>query len=106
MNDYPFELWVYSVVSGGVKDVYGFETNPVSEWVKHADCYEQVMGQSMVYHMENGDSFSYSSKMFLPEGTEAVVDGTKVQVRQNGNVRFEGISKRFSRDMEHCRLWA
>jgi hypothetical protein len=106
MNEYPFELWTYTVVSGGVKDIYGFDTNPVSDWVKHSDCYEQVMGQSMVFHKENGDSFSYSSKLFLPEGVEKVEDGTKVQVRQGGGVRFEGISKRFSRDIEHCRLWA
>jgi hypothetical protein len=106
MNDYPFELWIYRVVSGGVTDAYGFETNPVSEWVKHSDCYEQVMGQSRVYYKENGDSFSYSSKIFLPGDAEAVADGTGVQVRQDGSVRFEGISKRFSRDFEHCRLWA
>jgi hypothetical protein len=106
MNDYPFELWIYAVVSPGVKDVHGFETDPVSEWVKHSDCYEQVMGQSMVYHKTNGDSFSYSSKIFLPGDTGVIADGTRIQVRQNGSVRFEGISKRFSRDFEHCRLWA
>jgi hypothetical protein len=106
MKEYPFELWIYAVVSGGVKDACGFETDPVSGWVKHSDCYEKVMGQSMVFHKENGDSFSYSSELFLPEGTEKVEDGTRVRVRQDGSVRFEGVSKRFVRDMEHCRLWA
>jgi hypothetical protein len=106
MNDYPFELWVYAVVEAGVKDSCGFDTEPVSEWVKHADCYEQIMGQSHIYRKDNGDSFAYSSKIFLPGDTPAVTDGTKVQVRQDGDVRFTGFSKRFSRDIEHCRLWA
>jgi hypothetical protein len=106
MNEYPFELWVYAVISGSAKDAHGFDTNPVSDWVKYSDCYEQVMGQSMVFHKENGDSFLCSSKIFLPEGTKKVEDGTRIQVRQDGSVRFEGVSKRFSRDIEHCRLWA
>ena len=106
MNEYPFELWVLTVVSAGGTDASGFETNPVSEWRKHSDCYEQVTGQSFIYRGENGDAFSYSSKIFLPEGTEKVEEGTDIQVRQNGSVRFAGTSKRFSRDIEHCRLWA
>jgi hypothetical protein len=64
------------------------------------------MGQSMVYRKENGESFSYSSKIFLPEDTEAIAAGTGIQVRQDGAVRFEGVCRRFSRDMMHCRLWA
>jgi hypothetical protein len=106
MNEYPFELWIYAVVSGGVKDAFGFETGTVCDWVKHSDCYEQVIGQGVIFHKENGDSFAYSSKIFLPEGTGKVEDGTRIQVRQDGSVRFEGVSERFSRDIEHCRLWA
>lgn len=105
MNDYPFELWVYSVVVYNGKDDNGFEIEPVSEWVKHSDCYEEVMIKENYFKKENGDSFSYSSKIFLPADVSQIADGTKVQVWQNGNVRFEGVSKRFSRDLEHCRLW-
>jgi hypothetical protein len=105
MNDYPFELWVYMLVVAPSVDADGFKTGGVSEWVKHSDCYEQVMGQSHIVNNDNGESFTYSSKVFLPSDASAVGKGTKVQVRQDGSVRLEGIAKRFSRDLGHCRMW-
>ncbi|GHT02052.1 hypothetical protein AGMMS49525_04710 [Bacteroidia bacterium] len=106
MNDYPFELWVYAVISDGGTDANGFEINPTSDWVKHSECYEQVLGQSSVMQKANGESFVPYSKIFLPADAQEIANGTKIQVRDSDFVRFTGECKRFSRDFEHCRLWA
>lgn len=104
MVRYPFELWILKVSPGG-KDENGFEIQGEEEWVFHSVCYDRVMGKSQEYNHENGESFYYSSVIFTPDDIEPIPTETNIQVRQNGNVRLSGTSKRFSNDYKHCRIW-
>ena len=54
----------------------------------------------------NGESFAYSSVVFVNTDTPAIESGTHVEIReQDGNVRLSGEVKRFSRDLMHARIW-
>lgn len=104
MVRYPFELWILKVEPTGV-DENGFETQGAEKWVLHSICYDRVMGKSQEYRSQNGDSFYYSSVLFMPKDTEDVPTETNIEVRQNGTIRLSGTAKRFSNDYRHCRLW-
>lgn len=107
MNRYPHKLYKV-VVTDITENEFGQQEGGEEQTVFVSDCYEQVMGEAKTYSMPNGQSFSYSSKIFLPEGVEQIPTGTRVEVREYDGitVRLKGISNRPSgKDYEHSRLW-
>lgn len=104
MEKYPYELYVQKGTKGG-KDENGFETEGNTEWVFHSKCYDQVLGKGVEFQHQNGKSVTCYSKVFMPEGTEEVLEGVKIEVRDGESVRLHGIANRFTKDVKHCRLW-
>jgi len=103
---YPDELYTFLRTRDERLDADGFKVGTDGEWVRHCACYEQVSGSSSVANRENGQSYGYTSKLFLPPDAAPVAEGVKLQVRHNGSIRFEGVARRFSADKEHCRIFA
>jgi hypothetical protein len=106
MNEYPFELWIMVLTGSPTIDANGFTTEAPTEWVMYSACYEQVLGSGAFIRTDKGENIVFSSKIFLPADTESLLDGTTIQVRDGARIRFEGTVKRFSVDLNHCRIFA
>jgi len=107
MNRYPHKLYKVTVEKGN-EDEFGEPVTGEQSTVYVSDCYEQIMGSSQEYKMNNGSSFYYSSKIFLPEGVEQIPTGTKIEIREGDGltVRLKGEVKRPSnKDYKHSRIW-
>ena len=101
----PHSLYVQQSTPAG-KDARGFDLPPVTEWVYWCECREQPHGQSREVKGRNGESYAYSSTVFVDLETPKIETGTKIEVReQDGFVKLAGEVKRFSKDMAHARIW-
>ena len=101
----PHELYVQQSTPAG-KDDSGFDLKPVTEWVYWCGCREQPLGYNREARGTNGESYYYSSTVFADRDIPKIECGTRIEVREaDGNVKLAGEVKRFSKDMEHVRIW-
>ena len=101
----PHSLYVQQSTPVG-KDADGFELPHVTEWIYWCPCREQPMGANREIKGANGESYFYSSIIFVDWHTPKIEYGTSIEVREDdGSVRLSGEVKRFSKDMMHIRIW-
>lgn len=101
----PHKLYVYEA-GEATQDENGFIQEPAGEWVYWCNCRDQPHGQSREFKNENGDSYYYSSTVFVDLGTKFIQTGARIKVvGVNGHTRLSGEVKRFSTDMAHARIW-
>jgi len=104
----PHRLYVQQSKSVG-KDDNGFDLPCETELAFWCQCREQPSEQGRQNRTvtgANGESFVYSSIVFVDVHTQFIETGTRVEVRERDDfVRLTGEVKRFSKDMFHARIW-
>ena len=104
----PHRLYVQQSKFVG-KDDNGFDLPCETEWVFWCGCRDQPSEQgrqNRTMKGANGESFLYSSIVFVDVDTLVIEAGTCIEVREQDDfVRLTGEVKRFSTDMLHARIW-
>lgn len=108
VKQYPHFLFVH-VVSESVQDNEGNWTDPVDEWVLHANCREETNGAGRQINGPDGKAVVFSSIVYLPKSTASIDYNTEAKVTDvndsNAKPRVKGQVLNFYPGQMNCRLW-
>lgn len=105
MRQYPYQLLVWRETDGTF-DESGFWIPGSSEYIFHSVCRDEANSAGVTIRNPDGTHSVFDVLIQTPLGTEPLSPGTKIQVVDRAEVRFEGYVKRSRREQFHTRIWA
>lgn len=109
VEQYPHYLFIKCQGSESTQDADGGWTNSEPSWSFLSKCREETNGAGRQINGVDGKAIVFSSTVYMPKGTEKIVEGTEILVTsedcENGPKRVQGVVLKFSPGQLSTRLW-
>ena len=109
VEQYPHYLFVKEQSSESTQDTDGNWVTSGQSWSFHSKCREETNGAGRQINGVDGKAIVFSSTVYMPKGTEKIVEGTEILVTsedsENGPKRVQGIILKYDSNQFNCKLW-
>lgn len=109
VDQYPHFLFVFVPGGDSYQDSNGNWVENPGEWILYSACREETNGAGRQINGVDGKARVFSSNVYMPKGTERILEGTQILVSQTdsqeGPLRVKGTILKFDLNTFNCRLW-
>jgi hypothetical protein len=104
VRQYPYELY-QQVVTEATQNGSGDYVAGTDDWELVGSCRDEANTAGRTINLEDQIAYQFDAIVYLPKSVDAPTEGTSVEVRDGGTVRFSGRIRRVNKGQLNTRLW-